>query len=163
MNLKEALIELAEATKRIINDRIKQYGVNERAGKNTLEGSNLQRTMRVEPIEDGIALQIADYWQHIALGWKRTHNYPNTMQQFVYNLTMWVRKKGIRFEGRTENQTVWAILTNIWTNGIKARPFMIYDDDGDLTKMIPELDAYLDKWFDNLFEEIMKDINKYFN
>ena len=40
---------------------------------------------------------------------------------------------------------------------------MVYDDDGDLTKMIPELNDYIDKWFDTLFDGIMEDIDNYFN
>ena len=40
---------------------------------------------------------------------------------------------------------------------------MVYTDDGDLTKMIPELDAYIDNWFDTLFEAIISDLTKYFN
>ena len=43
------------------------------------------------------------------------------------------------------------------------RPFMVFDKEGDLTKMIPELEAYMDKWFDNLFEQIIEDLNKYFS
>lgn len=47
--------------------------------------------------------------------------------------------------------------------GLRERPFMIYNQDGDLTEMIPELQEYIDKWFDELFDAIMNDIDNYFN
>ena len=79
------------------------------------------------------------------------------------NLTEWVRKKNIRFNNLTQNQIVWVVLNKIWTKGIRPRPFMVYNDDGDLTEMIPELKKYMDEWFDNLFNEIINDLDKYFN
>ena len=45
MDIKTALQQLADDVKRIINERISKFGYNTRAGKNTLEGSNLQKTM----------------------------------------------------------------------------------------------------------------------
>ena len=74
MDVRTALMELAEAVKRIINDRINKYGVNPRAGKNTLQNSSLQSSINVTVQEEGITLQIADYWEFIARGWKRTGN-----------------------------------------------------------------------------------------
>ena len=65
MDVKTALMELAEAVKRIINYRIKQYGINRRTGSNTLVGSNLESSINVIANEDGITLQIADYWEYI--------------------------------------------------------------------------------------------------
>ena len=47
--------------------------------------------------------------------------------------------------------------------GLRERPFMVWNEEGDLTKMIPELEGYIDKWFDELFNEIMKDTDNYFN
>ena len=79
------------------------------------------------------------------------------------NLNRWVEEKGITFGNLSQNQIVWAVLNNIWNNGIQARPFMVYDDEGDLTKMIPELEIYIDHWFDTLFEAIITDLDKYFN
>lgn len=162
-NVLFALKELAEATKRIVNDRIRRYGINEKTGTNTLEGSDLQKSLQVTATEDGITLQIADYWQFISRGWKRTGNYPGTFSKFVYNVNEWVRKKNIRWGNLTQNQIAYIVIRNIWTRGLKSRPFMIYNDDGDLTKMLPELDSYIDKWFDELFEAIINDLDKFFN
>lgn len=163
MDIKTALMELAEVVKRILNDRIKQYGINQKTGTNTLEGSNLQQSIKVDIIEEGIALQIADYWEFVSRGWKRTGNYSGTFSQFVRNVDDWVRRKGIKFGDLTQSQIVWAVITNIWNNGLRSRPFMVYDEEGDLTKMIPELNDYIDKWFDELFDAITNDLDKYFN
>lgn len=163
MDVKTALMELAEAVKRILNDRISKYGINPKTGQNTLEGSELQKSIQVTVTEDGIALQIADYWEFIARGWKRTGNYPGTMRLFVRNIDEWVRRKGIRVGNLKQSQIVWAIIKNIWDKGLRERPFMIYEEDGDLTKMIPELDKYMDTWFEHLYDAIMADINDYFN
>lgn len=163
MDVKTALMELAEAVKRILNDRIRTYGINPKTGQNTLEGSELQKSIQVTATEDGIALQIADYWEFVARGWKRTGNYPGTMRLFVRNIDEWVRRKGIRVGNLKQSQIVWAIIKNIWDKGLRERPFMIYEEDGDLTKMIPELDKYMDTWFEHLYDAIMADINDYFN
>lgn len=162
MDVKTALMELAEAVKRLINDRIRRYGINPKTGENTLEGSNLQQSIQVSVEEYGIALQIADYWEFVSRGWKRTGNYPGTYNAFVRNINDWVRRKGIRFGNLTQSQIVWVIIKNIWENGLRARPFMVYDDDGDLTKMIPELNDYIDKWFDELFDAIMNEVDNFF-
>ena len=163
LDFKRELQKLADDVKKIIQGRIEEYGYNERAHRNTLKGSDLERTMNVVPTDKGLALQIADYWEFISRGWKRTHNYPDTYQAFVTNVDKWVTKNNIRFGNMTQSVVVFLIIRNIWYNGIKARPFLIYDDDGDLSKMLPELDDLIDKWFDELFEGIMEDVNKYFN
>lgn len=164
MKAKEALDELAKMVKEEIMLRIKKYGVNRRVGENTLEGSELQKSIEVVAKSDEtIVFQIADHFQYVVLGWRRTGRYPNTMSQFVLNLTDWVRRKGIRFEGKTENQVVWAILKSIWTRGIEARPFLNYDEDGDPSIIIPFLDEYFDEWSDKVFDKITEELDKYFN
>ena len=163
MEIREAFQELADHMKEMVRQRIEEYGVNPRTGTNTLQGSDLEKSIVIEPMENGVKLTINAYWEFISRGWERTGNYGGTFHLFVANLTEWVRKKNIRFENMTQTQIVWSVLNNIWNNGIKARPFMVYTDDGDLTKMIPELDAYIDNWFDTLFEAIISDLTKYFN
>ena len=163
MTVKEALQELANDVKTILEIRINKFGYNYRAGKNTLKGSELEKSIEVYPDEYGISLQIADYWEFIARGWQRTGNYPGTMRLFVKNINDWVSKNNIRIGNLTQSQIVWIIIKNIWERGIAPRPFMVYDDEGDLTKMIPELDEYIDKWFEDLFNAIMQETDKYFN
>ena len=163
MEIRDAFEELAEAVKRLVQYRIKLYGINPKTGTNTLQGSELEKSLSVDTTEDGITLQIADYWQFVSRGWKRTGNYPGTMSQFIHNVNDWVRRKNIRFGNLHQSVIVYTIVNNIMRNGLKPRPFMVYDDDGDLTKMIPELNDYMDKWFDRLFELIITDLDKYFN
>lgn len=161
-NVRAAFEELAEEVKRIVNERISRYGINPKTGTNTLEGSNLQKSLQVDTVENGIELQIAEYWQFISRGWQRTGNYPGTFNKFVENILKWIDRKNIRWGNLTQNQIAFIVIKNIWNDGLKPRPFMIWDDGGDLTKMIPELNAYMDRWFDTLFDKIMYDLDKYF-
>lgn len=163
MTLQEALQELANEVKKLLNIRIRKYGVNPKTGTNTLKGSELEASIQVATTSDGIVLQIADYWEYVALGWHRTGRFPNTMSKFIKNVDDWVRRKGIRLGNMTQAQMVFIIIRNIMNLGLRERPFMIYNQEGDLTEMIPELQEYMDKWFDELFDTIMIDIDNYFN
>lgn len=161
--IQEAFRDLAEEIKAILEKRIRQYGVNPKIGKNTLQGSELEKSIKVEPTENGIALQIANYWEFISRGWERTHNYEGTMALFIRNVDDWIRRKGIRFGKMNQAQMVFLITRNIMEHGLKERPFMVWDDNGDLSKMIPELNESVDVWMDRLFETIIKELNDYFN
>lgn len=163
VKVEAAFRQLALDVKKIINERIRKYGVNPKTGENTLEGSELQRTMGVYPKEYGIELQIADYWEFISRGWQKTGRYPNTMSKWVKNVDDWVKKNNIRFGNMTQSQIVFAIIRNIINHGLKSRPFLVWNEEGDLEKMIPELDEYMDKWFETLFNAILADIDVYFN
>ena len=121
MDIQTAFQELALAVKRIVNDRIRRYGINPKVGKNTLEGSELQKSLQVNATDDGIELQIANYWEFVSRGWKRTHNYPGTMTLFVRNIDNWVRRKNIRFGNMKQSQIVYIIIRNIMENGLKSR------------------------------------------
>lgn len=163
MDIQKAFIELANEVKKILKRRINQYGINPKTGTNTLQGSELEGSINVATLDNGIALQIYDYWEYVSLGWRRTHRFPNTMAQFVENIDRWVLRKGIRLGNLTQSQLVYLIIKNIMEKGLRERPFMVWNEEGDLTKMIPELEGYIDKWFDELFNEIMKDTDNYFN
>ena len=162
MSVEEALRELADEMKNILEERISKYGYNFRAHKNTIEGSDLEKSIEINVLKNGVELKINAYWEFVSRGWERTGNYPNTFNQFVENVLRWVRKKGIRFGRMSENQIAWAVVKSIWTKGIMGRPFLVYTDDGDLTKMLPELEAYIDDWFDRLFEAIIYELNNFF-
>lgn len=163
--LNEAMVELADYVKAVLADRIERFGYNRRAKKNTLKGSNLESSIKVTTVENELALSIASYWEHISRGWIRTHNYGGTYNQFVTNIIAWVKKKGLRekFKGKTDNQIAFMFFKFFTENGIHYRPFMVYDDEGDLTEMIPELKEYMNKWVDDLFEKITEDLDNYFN
>ena len=63
----------------------------------------------------------------------------------------------------TQNQIAFMFFKFFTENAIVGRPFMMWNKDGDLTEMIPELKDYMDKWCDNVFEKIMEETDKYFN
>ena len=163
IDAKTALKQLAEDVKKEILRRMEQYGMNPRAGRNTLVGSDLEKSVSVEPTDkDTIVFQIADYFEYVVRGWKRTGNYPGTMRLFIDNITKWVRKNGIAFEGRTENQTVWAIVKSIWMRGLEPRQFLKWDDSEDPAIIIPFLDDYFDKWSDLVWNQIIEELDKFF-
>lgn len=163
MDLQKALQELADEIKKIVYKRISIYGVNERAGKNTLENSNLKESIEVNTLENGIEFQIAKHWIYVAQGRKAGWKFrPPQPPGIIYGITQWVRNKNISFKGLTQNQVIWYVLESLEERDIKARPFMIPDKDGDLTKMLPELDDYMNKWFEELFNSIIEKIDKYF-
>lgn len=161
--LHKALIELAEDVEMIVLKRIAQYGVNPKTGTNTLQGSELEKSLKVRPEEDGLTLQIADYWEFVSRGRKRTPNDKGASSEFVKNIDDWVKRKGIHFGNMTQSEVVFIIIKSIMENGLKARPFLVYDEEGNLEKMIPELKGHMDKWFNDLFEAITTDLDKYFN
>lgn len=163
MDIQKALQELCNEVKQIIKYRIVHYGVNPKVGANTLQGSELEKSIDIRPLENGFALSIADYWEFVALGWHRSHRFEGTMNQFVRNIDDWIRRKGIRLGNLTQAQMVFVIIRNIMNNGLRERPFLVYDPDGDLTVMIPELENILDDWFENLFAAITEDLDKYFS
>lgn len=164
IDAKTAIQELAQMVKEEVLRRINQYGVNRRAGKNTLKGSELEKSIDVRITGDNaFVFQIADYFEFIVRGWKRTGNYPGTMRLFIENITNWVRRKGIRFGNKTENQVVWAIVKSIWMRGIESRPFLHWDDSEDPALIIPFLDNYFDKWSDLVYNQIIEELDKYFN
>lgn len=167
-NVHKTIIELCEKIESILAKRIDTYGKNPRAhGENTLKGSELEASIDVIPQEDGIALHIADYWEYVARGWRRTGQSPN--RGLYHALVLWALRKHIILDGMTANESAVRVAEITWFNmiikerPIKARPFMRYDKEGDLEKMIPELKAYMEKWFDSLFDKIMNEVDKFFN
>lgn len=169
MDLREALRELAEMVKDEIIARLHSpIGINRRTGSNTLIGSDLEKSIDVRPESDNeIVFEIADYYEYIVSGWRRTGNFPGTAHLFVENITNWVRKKGIRLGSMTENQIVWYLYKRMLIEGrqIAPRPFINsgYNNNEDPSKILDFLDDFFEKWADKVFETITEDLNKYFN
>ena len=160
--LKNALNELAAFIKETVAERVQKYGKN-RKGVNTLVNSDLIKDMKVSASENSVGLIIADYWTYVSTGWK-FNNFESGIVGLRNALVKWALKKITK-----DNVEAWDIAERIYFLMIKKerpippRPFMVYNDEGDLTEMIPELKKYMDEWFDNLFNEIINDLDKYFN
>lgn len=165
MELKSALGQLADAIREEIIRRMhSDVGINPRTGTNTLIGSDLEKSVEVNVVgESAIVFKIADYFEYVVRGWRRTGTHPNTAHLFIRNITDWVRRKNIRIGNMTQNQIVWLLYRKMLIEGrpIAPRPFIGYGDDVD--KVLPFLDEMLDKWAEETFNEIMKEIDKYFN
>lgn len=167
MDLRNALQELAKEIKDEIIRRLhSDVGINPRTGTNTLVGSNLESSIEVKATGDNeIVFKIADYYQYVVTGWKRTGRYPGTAHLFVANVLDWVKRKGVRLGNMSQNQVVWYLYKRMLIDGrqIAARPFIEYDPDGDASKILPFLDEFFDNWADKVFKEITKELDKYFN
>lgn len=167
MELKTALKELAEDVKKEILRRLhSSVGINYRAGRNTLVGSDLEASISVsQSDENTIVFEIADYYEYVVqgrkAGWK---NRPPKPPGIIYGITKWVRKKGIHFQGLTETQTIWTVLEALEVRAIAARPFIQSGqlNGEDPSKILPFLDSYFDAWADDVFKLITDKIDKYF-
>lgn len=167
MDLQQALQQLANEVKEEIIRRLhSNIGINPRTGTNTLVGSNLEKSIDVTAKnDDAIVFQIADYYQYIVTGWRRTGRFPNTAHLFIRNITEWVRRKGVRLGNMSQNQIVWYLYKRMILEGrqIAPRPFINYDPEGDVSKILPFLDDFFERWADNIFNKITEDLDKYFN
>lgn len=169
MDIKSALDELAKEIKDEIIRRLhSSVGINKRTGTNTLIGSNLEKSIQVTESDDSsIVFQIADYYEYIVSGFKRTGNFPGTAHLFIRNITDWVKRKGVKLGNMSQNQIVWYLYKRMIIDGrqIAPRPFIEsgYNNNEDPSKILPFLDEFFDKWADKVFELIIKDTDKYFN
>ena len=160
--IKGALNELAKFIKDTVLERVQKYGIN-RQGVNTLTDSDLIKDMKVTTSENSVELTIADWWTYVSTGW-RFNNFKSGIVGLRPALVKWALKKIT-----SNNKEACDIADRLYYlmivkhRPIPARPFMVFDKDGDLTKMIPELSNYIDKWFDELFATIISDIDKFFN
>lgn len=157
MELHTALKELELMLREEVLRRMRS-SINAKTNTPTLIGSDLEHSVAtVQTSEESFAFQIADYWQYVAYGRKAGAKLPP-----IEAILNWIRRKGIRFEGRTENQTAWAIAIAIQRDGIQGRPFMGSDYNIDDTeKVLPYLDGIFDNWAEKLFNLICDSL-KYF-
>ena len=167
MEIDKALKELARMVKNEIILRLhSSVGINPRTGTNTLIGSDLEKSIDVTVInETTLEFQIADYYEYVVRGWKRTGRYPGTANLFIKNILDWIRKKNIRIGNLSQNQIAFILYRKMLIEGrqITPRPFINYDENEDVSKILPFLDDFFDKWSDWVFDAIMSEIDKYFN
>ena len=133
----------------------------------SLVGSKLYKSVNAKAIEyDKISFEIANYWMYVNSG--RRAGKGIGPPYLVDGITRWVREKGIRWQGKTENQVIWAIVKSIWENGVKARPFakssfIPKEEVDNVDSILPFLDIYIDEWMENLFNIIIENLDNYFN
>lgn len=152
--------------KEIIARMDSPIGVNYRAGANTLVGSNLMKSVEVDVSgDDKLVFSIADYYEFICSGWKRSGNFPNTKEQFLSNLLDWIRRKGIHKEGVDDTRLAYIIYLSILRRGIRPRPFINsgYNNGEDPSKILPFLTDYFSTWADDIWEELNKELAKRFD
>ena len=164
MDLKGALQELADRIKKEIIRRFNSpLAVNQKTGRNTLADSNLLKSVSLTTNgTDEVVFQIADYYTYIVGGRRPGWGTPPPTG-FVQGVTRWVREKGIRFEGKTENQTIWMCIRSIVNKGIQGRAVLGngYVND-DPAYVLPFLDEFFDKWADDIFQDICASISEFF-
>lgn len=167
-DIRKALDELAAMVKAEILARLRSpIGINRSAGKNTLEGSNLEKSIDVYTNEesDGLVFVIADYFSFVTGGRKHGMN-PPPSGTFNSILT-WVRRKNVTLGNITdENVVAYIVYRNLRDRvDLPPRPFIgvDYDYSKDAGEVIPFLDKMVDDWFDELFDKIMEETDNYFN
>lgn len=138
-----------------------EAGINTKVGKNTLQDSNLDRTVKGTVSGDTIDIEFNEYIVYIE--WNRPPKYG---KKPPYNVILsWIKRKGIQPTAgniHTVEQLAWAIRHAIWRDGWHRRLIA-----GFGTYHSP-LDDYIDKmwdekWGDELLDIIMKEINRYFS
>lgn len=164
LNIKLELEKLASAIKAEVLKRMEsEKGVNPRTGTNTLVGSKLYKSVDVKvKSETELAFQIADYYTYVVGGRKIGWGTPPP-HGFVAGIIKWVKEKNIIFQGKTQNQTVWAIIRSIVKRGIQGRAFIGngYIND-DPSYVLPFLDEFFSKWADEVLEDICKELDVHF-
>lgn len=162
MKLDKALKELANSIENEILRRLRSHiGINPRTGTNTLEGSELERSIKVSTDNvDTVTLELADYYEYVVLGWRRTGRFPNTTLQFINNIMDWVRRNNVHLGDLTANDIAWVLYRKMIIEGreIAPRPFIEYSEEGDMEVMLPFLDDFFEKWAEDLFEAILNEI-----
>ena len=169
MDIKTALQELARMVRNEIILRLhSSIGINQRVGRNTLIGSDLEKSISVKPDGDNaIVFSIASHYEYVVKGWKRTGQGKGTFQEYLMNIRDWIRRKHIKWGNYTENQMMWILAKKMFSTEtpytINPRPFINYDENGDISKILPFIDDFFNKWADYVFDEITRELDKYFN
>ena len=166
--IQEAFRDLAEEIKAEVRRRMEsEVGINQRVGRNTLVNSDLYKSVDTTVEDNTITFLIADHFEYVVKGWKRTGHGDGTFQDYLIAIKDWIRRKNIKWGDYTENQMMWILAKRMFSvkhpYTIQPRPFINWDKDGDPSKILPFLDKMIDNWFDKVFDLITKDLDNYFN
>ena len=163
--VRKAIKKLADDVRDEILRRLQSpIGINRSVGRNTLIGSDLEKSidLYVNDDSESITFAIADYFSFVAGG--RKHGLTPRGQNVYGAIERWVKKNSIRLGNMTETQTIWAVLNKLKRTDLPARPFIEpdYDYSKDAGDILPFLTAFFEKWADDLFNELMQYTDEYF-
>lgn len=165
--ISKAFKELAEEIKQEVRRRMESdVGVNQRVHRNTLVGSELYKSVDTTVKGNEITFMIADHFEYVVKGWERTGQGNGTFQDYLLAIRDWIRRKNIKWGDYTENEMMWILAKRMFSKTnhyrIQPRPFINWDKNGDVSKILPFLDKIIDEWFDGVFQLIITDLEKYF-
>lgn len=168
MDIRKALQELADEIKEEVKGRMRSdVGINPRVGRNTLVNSDLYNSVNARVVsENSLVFEIADHFEYVVKGWKRTGRGRGTFQDYLINIRDWIRRKNIKWGDYSENQMMWILAKKMFSANnpytIAPRPFINYDPNDDIAKILPFLERMVDEWMDNIFNEITKETDNIF-
>ena len=155
------LEELAERIRQAILESMdSDIGINRKIGVNTLRDSQLRESVSVQAIsEDTIVFEIAEYYENVVQGRESGLKIDS---QMIESLRLWIRRKGIHFQGTDENGTLWLVCKSIVEKGIAPRPFIRSGErnNEDPSRILVFLDSYFADWADDVYDMIVNAINK---
>lgn len=163
MDVRAALQELAiEVYMEIITRLHSPIGWNRSAGKNTLIGSNLEKSIDVYVNgENELVFQIADYFSFVTGG--RKHGMSPPPAGTFNAIINWVRRKQVTLGNITDpNRVAIIVYKNLRDRvDLPPRPFIgvDYSYEKDASEVLPFLDVMVDQWFDDLFLKLTDEIH----
>lgn len=83
------------------------------------QNSDVVKSVEVKPEDGGIEVRINDYVKYIDSGRR-----PLAKRVPFKDLLNWVKRKNIRFPGKTDREMAYMIQTSIYRKGIRPRKFL---------------------------------------
>lgn len=164
MKAREALQELADKVKAVILARLRgPIGYNAGAEKNTLIGSNLEKSidLYVGGGEDEIVFKIADYFSYV-FGIRHAGLTPRN-QNVKRAIRDWVVNKHVKIGNMKQTQIIWYVLWKLKNVDTVARPVLgkdgvDYKNEKEAWQVITYLDDIVDAWMDDLYDTLINSI-----
>jgi hypothetical protein len=152
--VKEVLEEFVEIFKEAALYYAKVY--KNKQGKDTLSDSDIVRDMKAQVTDDGLSIEVYNYYIYIRDGRK-----PNSRMPNFSAILNWIKRKRIKGRNKkgqfiSDNSLAWAICKGIAKNGILARPFLndaYYEASGIFNERFNE---EMNKVVDNLLIAFVK-------
>lgn len=84
-----------------------------------LEKSGLSKNVTIRRVTGGFDVWLLDYWKWVEAGRR-----PGVTKVPIGPLIEWIKRKRLPLRGRSINAVAFAIQSEIFKRGIKARPFL---------------------------------------